>query len=308
MINQSGNDVPSNSGVVLEGNRSSIENQTFQNSMEMRENQEEEVMAPQTPNLPLQNSQEMTANPDLYRRICSNIPTELPMSNGKRHSLKYQNEAGIQDVVSTGVMSTGNIITRFEQEENNNSIFGSCKQTSRESNFQNAGMQSEQVINDHRSNSFNVLGGHVASNTRSFDQSHLPVSGINYQQPIYRSDIMPAQFPGMGSQINEPVSYNQKVTSNMYPNMGISTGSMHNRTNRDFPVFNQITTNEHKDFQSYGYVPRENLWNDHEMGNYYIQSESRSWIPRNNPTFSNGREEFHRDSPRSRQLNADYGT
>ena len=53
VINQSGNDVPSNSGVVLEGNRSLIEDQTFQNSMKMRKNQQEEVMAPQTPNLPL---------------------------------------------------------------------------------------------------------------------------------------------------------------------------------------------------------------------------------------------------------------
>ena len=206
------------------------------------------------------------------------------MSNGKRHSLKYQNEAGFQDVVSTGIMSTGNGITRFEQEVNNNSIFGSCKQTSRESNFQNAGMQSEQITNDHRSNSFNVLGGRVASNTRSFDQPHLPASGINYQQPIYRSD-MPTQFPGMGSQINEPVSYNQNGNRNRYANMGNSAGSMHNRANRDFPMLNQMPINEHKDFQSYGYVPRENLWNDHEVGNNYIQSASRSWIPRNNPTF-----------------------
>ena len=147
----------------------------------------------------------------------------------KRHSLKYQNEAGIQDVVSTGIMSTGNGITRSEQEVNNNSIFGSCKQTSRESNFQNAGMQSEHETNDHRSNSNNVLGGRVASNMHSFDQTHLPVSGINYQQPIYRSD-MPAQFPGMGSQINEFVSYNQNGNRNRYANMGISAGSMHNGT------------------------------------------------------------------------------
>ena len=51
-----------------------------------------------------------------------------------------------------------------------------------------------------------MFGGRVASNTRSFDKSHLPVSSINYQPPIYRSD-MPAQFPGMGSQINEPALY-----------------------------------------------------------------------------------------------------
>ena len=69
-----------------------------------------------------------------------------------------------------------------------------------------------------------------------------------------------------------------------------------------------MSINEHKDFQSYGYMPGENLWNDHEVGNNYIQSGSRSWIPRNNPTFSNEREEFYRDSSRSRQSNADSGT